>query len=35
MTWNFGFLVKPAAAEPTSSVSPSTAGKELIPAGVF
>ncbi|MDX6584442.1 MAG: hypothetical protein QOI10_3626 [Solirubrobacterales bacterium] len=35
MSWNLGFLVKPAAAEPTSSVSPSTAGNELMPAGVL
>jgi len=35
MSWNLGFLVKPAAAEPTSRVFPSTAGNELIPARVF
>jgi hypothetical protein len=34
MSWNCGFLRNPDAAAPTSTVSPSTAGNELIPAGV-
>ena len=35
MSWNWGFFPKPGAAAATRSVSPSMAGKELIPAGAF
>jgi len=35
MSWNLGFLKRPAVPAPTRSVSPSTAGNELMPAVAF